>query len=283
MFKKYAVWVFFLATFAVSWLIWVSAIVSTRDTPNLALVVIGAFVPSAMGVVFTYLTQDRQGRRQFWQRVIDVRRIRRPWLAVILLMSPLTIVVAALLFTLLGGTLPAMTETLQRFASPALLAELLMADLLVGAVSEELGWRGYALDQLQRKWGATIASLVLGILWAVWHTPTFLIPGITQGEMGLFSLDYLLFLAMVVALSVLTTWVYNNTQRSTLAAILLHFVGNLSLDLIAGLQGAMPQGYNLVHALLCVLLAIGVIAKWGPKTLTGKEDQASFPAPAVTA
>ena len=231
MFRKHAVWIFFLATFAVSWLIWGSAIVSTRDTPNLALVVLGAFAPSVMGIVFTYLTQGRQGRREFWQRVIDVRRIRRPWLAVVLLLSPLTTIVAALLFTLQGGTLPAMTETLQRFASPALLAELLFADLLFGAVSEELGWRGFALDQLQRRWGAAVASLVLGILWAVWHTPTFLIPGITQGEMGLFSLDYLLFLVMVTALSVLITWVHNNTQRSTLAAILLHFVGNLSLDL----------------------------------------------------
>ena len=45
----------------------------------------------------------------------------------------------------------------------------------------------------------------------------------------------------------------------------------------------MPQGYNLAHTLLYVIVAIGVVAKWGPRTLSGGQYRASCPAPAVTA
>ena len=42
------------------------------------LVVLGAFVPSLVGIVFTHLTQDRAGRRDFWVRVVDLRRLIDP-------------------------------------------------------------------------------------------------------------------------------------------------------------------------------------------------------------
>jgi membrane protease YdiL (CAAX protease family) len=270
------VWGFFAATYAVSWLLWLPAIVAQAEQPNLVLIALGAFAPSTMGIVFTYLTQDRQGRRDFWRRVIDVRRIGWRWGAVIVLIFPLVYTVSGLAFALLGGYLPPLKEILKQLANPLLVAELVVANLILSGFSEELGWRGFALDPLQRKRSALTASLVLGLLHALWHTPLFLIPGLSQGEMGLFSVDYFLFLLAVPLGAVVMTWVYNNTRRSILSAVLLHFFQNLSFNLVFGLHGALPTGYWALLVGTLGLLAAAIVAGWGASTLTGRHMPATL-------
>jgi membrane protease YdiL (CAAX protease family) len=272
--KRANVWGFFAATYAASWLIWLPAVVLQSEPPNLALIALGAFVPSTMGIVFTYLTRDRAGRRDFWRRVIDVRRIGWRWWAVIVLVFPLTYTLSGLAFTLLGGDLPRLREILAQLANPGLVAELVLANLVISGFSEELGWRGFALDQLQGKRSALVASLILGLVHALWHTPLFLIPGISQGEMGLFSVDYFLFLLMVPLGAVAMTWVYNNTRRSILSAVLLHFFQNFSLNLVSGLHGALQTGYWALFAVTIGLLAVAIVARWGGRTLTGRRASA---------
>jgi hypothetical protein len=102
-----------------------------------------------------------------------------------------------------------------------------------------------------------------------------LIPGISQGQMGLLSPDYLLFLATGFAVAVIFTWVYNNTGRSILAAILLHGMHNLSLDFLTGLQGALPTGFNAVNAAVQLVLAAILVVIWGAGTLTGRPEKTS--------
>jgi membrane protease YdiL (CAAX protease family) len=261
------VWGFFAATYVGAWLIWLPAILARDEQPNLLLVVLGAFVPSTVGIVFIYLTQDRQGRRDFWVRVMDVRRIGWRWWVVIVLIFPLTYGMSGVVFILLGGDLPPLIDILAQLTNPGLVAQLILANLIVSGLSEELGWRGFALDQLQGRWNALTASLILGLVHALWHTPLFLIPGISQGEMGLFSLDYFLFLLMVPMGAVVMTWVYNNTQRSILSAVLLHFFQNFTLNLLSGLHGALPTGYWALFAGALSLLAVAIVAAWGAKTL----------------
>ncbi|MGD2165343.1 MAG: CPBP family intramembrane metalloprotease, partial [Anaerolineae bacterium] len=248
-------WSFFAATYAASWLVWLPAILRHSRAPNLALVVLGACMPSLVGILFTHLTEDREGRRDFWRRVVEPRRIGLRWGAVILMIFPLAYGASGLAFELLGGDLLDPTDIWAQLSSPVLLGQLVLANLIISGFSEELGWRGFALDRLQRRWGALTASLALGLGHALWHTPLFLIPGISQGKMGLFSLDHFLFLFMVPMGAVIMTLVYNNTRRSILSAILLHCFQNLCLDLVSGLQGALPTGY-------CALLAgaIGLLA-----------------------
>ncbi len=259
------VWGFFAATYAVAWLIWLPAILWRGEQPNLLLVVLGACVPSAMGIAFTHLTQDRQGRRDFWIRVLDVRRIGWRWLLVIILVFPLANRTAMLVYALMGGTPPSPVDVGEILANPGLVLQIILANLLISGISEELGWRGFALDRLQRRWGALVASLVLGLVHALWHLPLFFIPGITQGEMGLFSLGAVVFAIGTIAGSVIFTWVYNNTGRSILSAILLHFVVNLCLDLLVGLQGALPTAYSAVYTGVLILLDLRLVALWEAK------------------
>jgi membrane protease YdiL (CAAX protease family) len=268
------VWGYFAATYALGWLIWLVAILLPTDSPRLGLVVLGAFVPSTMGVLFTYLTEGQGGRRDLWMRTFDVRRIGLRWLAVICVVFPVLHLASALLYGALGGDPPALATVLERAVDPVVLMQLVVANLLISGFSEELGWRGYALDQLQARWNALTASLVLGFLHAFWHTPLFLIPGIMQGEMGLFSVDYLIFIVGVTAGAVLVTWVYNHTGRSILSAILLHFWSNTVGNLITGLHGTAPTGYNALFACLLIVLATALVAGWGAGTLMERRQAA---------
>lgn len=96
--------------------------------------------------------------------------------------------------------------------------------------------------------------------------PLFFIPGAFQYELGFGSSRAWIFLLSNVPLSVLVTWVFNNTARSTLSAVLIHYTGNLT--------GALLPKSNLVAGLELVLLTVAaaiVVAGWGVKRLV-RED-----------
>ena len=95
-----------------------------------------------------------------------------------------------------------------------------------GPFFEEIGWRGFALPRMQRRYGPLAGSLVLGVLWALWHLPLFLVPDWDTPHGG--PLDVALFIVIAVGMSVVLTWVFNNTRGSVLIAILAHGSFNMS-------------------------------------------------------
>ncbi|MFW6376731.1 MAG: hypothetical protein ACOC0F_02035 [archaeon] len=60
------------------------------------------------------------------------------------------------------------------------------------------------------------------MLWAAWHLPLFFMAGSFQAELGLFTPQFAFYTGSIVVSSILYTWIYNNTNRSTLSAILFH-------------------------------------------------------------
>ena len=131
-----------------------------------------------------------------------------------------------------------------------------------GPLAEELGWRGYALDRLQAGASPIAASIHLGAVWALWHTPLFFMPETSQGAMGFGTEAFWLWVAQVLALAVIYTWVYNNTGRSILAAIVLHFMGNSTFTLLAGLGGKLPRSFEIASTALHVAVACGIAIAW---------------------
>jgi hypothetical protein len=85
------------------------------------------------------------------------------------------------------------------------------------AMGEELGWRGYALPQLQARYSALYASIILGLLWGIWHLPLYWTAGNARTTM---SVGWLL--AGLVLEAILYTWVFNHTKGSLLLALLFH-------------------------------------------------------------
>lgn len=93
-----------------------------------------------------------------------------------------------------------------------------MAFMLVLGPMEEFGWRGVALPILQRRFAPFVASLILGVVWGVWHLPAFFLSGTPQSAWG-----FTPFLIGATATSVIVTPLFNASGGSVLLAVLFHF------------------------------------------------------------
>jgi membrane protease YdiL (CAAX protease family) len=229
----------------------------------------GGLSPLLVTAGLAYWRHYRAYRRDFWQRLTDVRRIGPGWALVIFLFFPAKSVLAALLDVLQGGGGIALEGAARLLDQPLLIVPTFVFWLLFGPVPEEVGWRGYATDGLQARHSAVAGSLIVGTVWALWHMPLFFIEGTWQAEhLGFGTRLFWLWMMAVVIESILYTWIFNNTQRSTLSAILFHFVGNAFGQLFALSYRAEVYGQLLsIPAVLLVILA------WGAGTLTRGEKR----------
>jgi membrane protease YdiL (CAAX protease family) len=74
------------------------------------------------------------------------------------------------------------------------------------------------LPRLQARHSALVASLILGLIWGLWHLPKYLGP---EGG-GSFALG----MAQILGSAILYTWLYNNTRGSLLLATIMHAANN---------------------------------------------------------
>jgi membrane protease YdiL (CAAX protease family) len=148
------------------------------------------------------------------------------------------------------------------------------------ALGEEVGWRGYALPALQARYGALLSSVILGVLWALWHLPVFFNPDTHYSD-----LPFVLQVAIQVPLAILYTWVFNSTGGSVLMAILLHAVTNASSRLwntmpeysveppSAAEAAAQTVHINIMFAIVTGIAAVVVVLVYGPRDLSRRPRQ----------
>lgn len=271
-------WLFFGLTYGLSWPIWLSYILSgkTVDSPVPALI-IACSVPSLVGILLTHLTSDGAGRDDFWKRIVSFKLMGLKWCTVIICLFPFLLALGLLTDKLFGGVLPPLGGAKRTLTQPAVLMLFIGANIIGGPLGEELGWRGFALDRLQNKWNALVASLILGIIWAAWHFPLFHIKGTPQHGMGFGTFLFWLWSLQVVSLSVLTTWVYNNTHRSILSAVLMHFMFNSTYGIIQQDANPLPASSFVANTVILAMAAVIVVSLWGFKTMTGFRGDVSEP------
>jgi membrane protease YdiL (CAAX protease family) len=162
-----------------------------------------------------------------------------------------------------------LSETLKDLLEqPLSLITFVIFIFIFGPLPEELGWRGYVLDELQEQMNAVVASIVLGVIWAIWHMPLFFMNGTYQNELGIGTLSFWQFCIFAVVFSVLITWVYNNNRSSTLSAALFHFIVNLTGNLIE-----ISPTEELVRNILLVIITIIIVQIFGVSTLQRNQKQ----------
>jgi membrane protease YdiL (CAAX protease family) len=110
--------------------------------------------------------------------------------------------------------LPAMTATVGLALAVAI---DFFYNLLPNGLSEELGWRGFALPRLQSRYSPLAASVVLWVFWAVWHAPAYF-----GGFEAQTLEDTLVEWAFMLPVAIVFTWLYNRAQGSVLVTVLLH-------------------------------------------------------------
>ena len=122
-----------------------------------------------------------------------------------------------------------------------------LMNFIHGGLSEEPGWRGFALPRLQARFSPLVASLILGVLWAVWHAPARL------GGLEAKSLeDTLVEWLLIVVVTFLFTWLFNRTKGSLLATALLHASMNTSSHFLPGSMATLM--IVVVFAMFVVVL-----------------------------
>jgi membrane protease YdiL (CAAX protease family) len=268
-------WLYLVLAYGLAWLCWIPVAWTGQDYQSspllLSLFLLGVFGPGIAGIVLTYRDQGRAGGQDFWQRVFDWRRIRPEWYVLILLLVPALYLLAIAANNLLGGSPPTF-EFVRRIAAQPLAIPVVVILYVIQASLEELGWRGYMLDRVQAIWQPLGASVVLGICHAFWHLPLFWVAGTNQIKWGL-GPDMWLFVVFVIASSIYSTWFYNDNRRSTLAVILFHTVGNLSLDTFM-LPGTQQRIFNLLFVLGAVFVATYWTMRKRARQVAGQEARA---------
>ena len=143
------------------------------------------------------------------------------------------------------------------------LAEFVRVLFLGGPVGEELGWRGFALPRLQQHRNALDASILLGLIWGLWHLPLYFVLGTGQSELlragtsPVFAIGG--FIGWTIGLSVLFTWLFNQTGGSLIVVILFHASVNLAAFLPTAVGSGGPA--SLLNVVITWLVAIGVVVR----------------------
>lgn len=269
--EKRKVWLFFLAAFGWSWLFWIptaliargwsapSSLESFLNSPfNLA-----AWGPLIAALLVTFLEQGTAGVKKLLKRGLDFR-FGIAWYLMIFLLFPVLIGGSLLLALLTGEPVPELTVLASPLSIPIAFVYILF---LGGPLQEEFGWRGYALERLQERWNALVSSIVVGLVWGAWHLPLFFMP---RQEFYYQRPIWGLMLSTTLV-SILFTWLYNNTGGSILAALLFHTMFNLSHYTFPTLGS--DRASLVLFILLFMAVAI-VLIIWGPKKMVRDGDNA---------
>jgi membrane protease YdiL (CAAX protease family) len=173
------------------------------------LYILAAYSPGLAGILLVWLKYGVKGLVGFFRR-LTLWRAPAPWWVFLLLGIPALSYLGAALKGTISDPFP-FTPWHQVF--PA----LVQAFFLLGTI-EEFGWRGLALPLLQRRLAPFWAGLAVGIIWAAWHSPAFLLSGIPFSNWSLAP-----YFGVVVAVSVVLTPLFNSARGSLLIAYLYHF------------------------------------------------------------
>ncbi len=256
-------WGYLLFSHGWTWAWWSVNVLGGLDAfgPGLPFTVIGGAGPLLGGLVMSYVTYGRQGLSDLWDRLIGLRRIPVGWAVVLITFFPLlAVLIGAVAFVLTDA--PFVIEAQQfreLLGDPTALLVSALIILIVGPLPEEIGWRGYLLDRCQNRWSALTSGLAVGFVWASWHAPLFLMPGYFANFD--FEPSPVPFGLSIVLISVVYTWVYNNTNRSVLAVIVFHFLENF-----IGQITSLPEAADSVGIALRGALVIGILVIFGART-----------------
>ena len=241
----------------------VSLTVATGLLPPVA-AQLGAISSSLAAIILVVVEGRKGGLRELLGRFL-IWRVGIQWWAFALFFTIIPSIAALYLFNLLGGPpvdwsgLPPLYTVVPTFIILTVAA----------GIGEEFGWRGFLLPRLQTRHNALISSLIVGVIWAIWHIPLFFIKGTGQYDIqsqgGLLPaiLGYSIF---VIFSSIQFTWVFNNTKGSVLLAAVMHGASNAwggYIDVFRGHFGGI-----LTFVVVSVLVSIIIVLMAGPTNLS---------------
>ena len=180
--------------------------------------------------------------------------------------EPTAFVAAALLVAAVSGTLPSWDDVDRYSGLPTLGVAAVSALVILGALGEETGWRGFALPLLQRRYSPLAAALLVTPIWAAWHLPFFF----TISTYRDFAPPaYIGFVFALGCGSIVLTWLYNRTGGSILACAIWHGLFNMSTATVAasGMLAGVTSALVIVQAVLLLRLELRARKRGGASVI----------------
>jgi membrane protease YdiL (CAAX protease family) len=233
---------FFVLAYALSWVAWLPILLGYEGAVQTVSFVVGGFGPAIAGGVVTWLAGDSV---RAWARQIVHWRVAPRWYVAAAALPLVVVGLASAGIELLG---PGVDLAVLSDRVPLVLSSFVFI-ALVGGGNEEPGWRGFALPRLQARYAPVPATLLLGVVWALWHLPM------------LTSLDVYVVVRIlnIVGFAFLLTWMYNATD-SVLLAVLMHAGFNTANSTLVPLPIAVVSGGGSSTILVAVTVAVWAVA-----------------------
>ena len=268
--KRHPLALYFSLTFCLSWFFWIPGALLFAGTGQaesllnsrvfILLQTLGAAGPSLAAIFVVRSLYGRQKLNELFGR-FKKWKVGKGWYLVSIFMVPLIALASIGVRGLAGSesfTLPAESPLGQTLDDIGLLGLVLslpvifVSQLFTSPLLEELGWRGFALPMLQDKFNALGSSLILGLIWGAWHLPLIL----AYGD------NILAYLALMIAHTILMSWVFNSTGGSLLIALLFHASLNVSLNVLA------IERQDVIQLLLTWAVVALVVVRYGGQDLS---------------
>ena len=221
MISKRNIIIFILITFIISYFSWVISIIIAYTEPTSVLItifhLIGGSGPLIGTIVFIFITKNK---KEYFKKLFRFKGIK--WSIWLITFSPLFIL--TIVTILYYGKLSIDPEFIKLGIFYAI------GLLFFGPIPEEVGWRGVLFDELSKS-SFLKAQMITAFIWFVWHLPLFFIVGSYQNQMGIASVEFVIWGGTLIVQSFIMGYLYLVSNRSILVIIIFHYLVNLSGEL----------------------------------------------------
>lgn len=243
--RKHPVVWFYILAFGISWLGLLPGIFGAKgiapfDNSYVQLLgILFSAGPTLAAIIVCYVIQSKTGVQDLLSGLIRWR-VSPVWYIVAVLGPACLFIVGQVITRSMG---PSVTPAPPHNDQLPLVIGVLLTFLV--NTGEEIGWRGFALPRLQNRYNAFRATLIVGLLWGLWHLPLVFLTGNLMAQSPLF------WMISIVSGAFIYTWLYNSTEGSILLVALFHTSENICGVLIPGVS---PIAYALLNSFVAILL-----------------------------
>jgi uncharacterized protein len=264
--RRHPVVTLFVLAYGLSWAVQIPGAFGVLEGSGWRAVV---WAPAVAAILAAALTGGRAAVRDLGERLVRWR-VGWQWYVLVILGPAAFSLAIAGIYALLGGSWSAAVPKSLSEEPLVLLPVAFLILALTDGLGEEPAWRGFALPRLLTRHNALVASLIVGVFWALWHLPLLWTEGRTRFQEPVWPI-----LVDNTAKSVLFTWVFLNTRGSLLLAILLHAATNL-FRVSPGPTSPGDFTLPLLAAGGKWLLVVVLIMTAGPSLVRGPRPEALY-------
>ncbi len=264
--RKQTLPLFFGLTFLLSWSIWIPlaldhfSLLPVRLEPGFVMVaaLLATLGPAVSALLVSAFSGGRLEVRELLGQ-LGRWRVKWTWYVASGLVFPVVGLVTVSLYRLLPGAQPV---PVQPVSAAGLIVTMIV--MVISVTGEEIGWRGFALPKMQKRWSALKTSLLLGTIHTIWHLPFWTV----LGEYERFGWGYwLLSWAWVLALTIYITWIMNHTGNSLVLVMLFHWSWNIVVNSFLPITSVVPA--YLISIGIAWAIALSLVILFGPQRLVG--------------